>query len=342
MSTFFRILAGVLASAPAFLYAQWQTVVVPSDASFRSVHVADDTHVWVAGTGGTVLKSRDGGLTFQVVSPPESDSLDFRSVYGFKGGRRAVAMSICEAEKGHAKIYHTEDGGKSWNLAFSTNRQGVFLNCVAFWDEQNGLCMGDPIDGYFYLLRTKDGGKSWSEVPVTMTPQAKNEKEIAFAASGSTLFLGKTGAAYIGTGGEEGSRVFRSFDFGKTWSVSPTPIAGGSTSGVFGMLFYKNQGVILGGDYKDFKGDFTNIAYSDDAGKTWYGSKIPPKGLKESAAIAAGNKLVVVGHSGSSYSGDGGKSWTVIDELPYHAVSSSGKTTVAVGIRGLVKKFNLK
>ena len=49
--------------------------------------------------------------------------------------------------------------------------------------------------------------------------------EAAFAASGTCLIVQGTSNVWIGTGGGERARVFRSTDRGRTWSVSDTPIA---------------------------------------------------------------------------------------------------------------------
>lgn len=331
---------GALSGAPILLFGQWQKVAVPSGASFRAVQAADSLHAWIGGTSGTVLRSADAGLSWRNLSPRDSDSLDFRSVYGFPGGKKAVVMSIGESEKGLARIYHTSDGGENWRLAFSTSKTGVFLNCMAFWDERNGLCMGDPVDGRFYLLRTRNGGMSWEEVPFAERPEAL-AGEIAFAASGSTLVVTSGGGAFIGTGGRSVGRVLWSTDFAKTWQAADTPIRGGASSGIFGIFFRDSQvGFALGGDYRDFRAGYDNVACTQDGGRTWQnGGAIPPSGLKESAGVYDNRLLVTVGHSGSALSPDWGKSWTVLDYLPYHACSFSGTTGIAVGVGGLVSRF---
>jgi photosystem II stability/assembly factor-like uncharacterized protein len=340
MRSFLKIGIGVLWSAPILVYGQWEKIEVHTEANFRSIHVCDERNVWIGGDQGSLLKSENSGRSWAHLSLPESDSLDFRSVFGFPGGRRALAMSIGEAERGKARIYRTEDGGATWELAFNTYQKGVFLNGLGFWDERNGLCMGDPVDGRFYLLRTRDGGKTWQEVAPSHRPEAV-EGEIAFAASGTSLSMGKKGVAYIGTGGGNNARVLRTEDFGVSWKGVESPIKGGKSSGIFGLHFRDRFGIALGGDYKDYRADFINLTFSWDGGETWdEGKRIDPQGLKESAVALDDGFLLVVGHSGSSYSADQGKSWTVLDQLPYHAVSAFRSTVLAVGVKGLVRKFN--
>ena len=74
--------------------------------------------------------------------------------------------------------------------------------------------------------------------------------EAGFAASGDCLVTaGHT--AYFGSGGGA-SRVFRSDDFGLTWTASDSTIPAGEAAGVFALAFRTpGQGVAVGGDFAD-------------------------------------------------------------------------------------------
>src|SRR5439155_23452664 len=94
--------------------------------------------------------------------------------------------SAGEAQKGQARIYRTDDGGKRWSLVYQTTRAGVFLDAIDFWDPTHGVVLSDPVDGKFVLLLTSDGGRSWAPVdPARIPPALPNEG--AFAASGTCL-----------------------------------------------------------------------------------------------------------------------------------------------------------
>ena len=69
---------------------------------------------------------------------------------------------------GYGKIYHTKDGGKTWEKQLE--KQGTFFRCIAFIDEKTGFA-GTVGTDYFPnvtdtipMYRTTDGGKTWSAV----------------------------------------------------------------------------------------------------------------------------------------------------------------------------------
>jgi photosystem II stability/assembly factor-like uncharacterized protein len=90
---------------------------------------------------------------------------------------------------------------------------------------------------------------------------------------------------WFATGGRA-ARVFHSPDRGQTWQVFNTPIAHGPDSaGIFSIAFRDpNHGVIAGGDYKHPDQDGPNLAFTNDAGKTWTLSKITPQSYYSAVA----------------------------------------------------------
>ncbi len=90
---------------------------------------------------------------------------------------------------------------------------------------------------------------------------------------------------WFATGGRA-ARVFHSSDRGQTWQVFDTPITHGPDSaGIFSIAFRDaNHGVIAGGDYKHPDLDGPNLAFTNDAGKTWTVSKIKPQSYYSAVA----------------------------------------------------------
>src|ERR1044072_5048092 len=103
------------------------------------------------------------------------------------------------------------------------------------------------------------------------------------------------------------------------WQVAATPIkAGNDSSGIFSLAFRDALlGVAVGGDYKKTDEASDNVARTTDGGATWtLGGRSQPPGLKEAAVYVPGTlkpTLIAVGPSGSGYSLDDGKTWTLID-----------------------------
>lgn len=315
--------------------AQWQNLESGTTASFRSMDVLSKKVVWAGGSNNTVLKTIDGGKTWKNYAVNPESTLDFRGIKAFDKNN-TIAVSAGLAEEGQAKIFKTTDGGLSWKLVFETKQKGVFLDGIAFFDKMHGLVIGDPIDNQAYILETKDGGVTWNRMDVKLFPKTK-EGEASFAASNSCLVTFQNEAWYAFQ-----SRILHTSDEGKTWEVLESKFPSGASSGIFGLHFWsKNDGILLGGDYKDDKTKQLNFAKTNDGGQTWKSQEINPQGLKESADNIK-DKLIVTGTSGTSISSDFGNSWKVIDKAPYHVVRCAGKHCYAIGAKGKLAKITLK
>ncbi len=324
--------------------AQWQKQRIETKASLRGLSVVNEKIVWASGTGGTFLRTIDGGKTWKVGHVADAEKLDFRDVQAFDE-KEAYLLSIGNGET--SRIYKTVDGGETWKLQFKNNNEKVFLDAFAFWDANNAVAMGDPVDGRFFLLATNDGGNSWKPLDTSKMPQTKTG-EAAFAASGTCLIAKGKSDLFLVSGGNA-ARVFHSADRGLTWNVSETPLVSGTSgSGIFSIaMFDPQKGVIVGGNYEKPTETTNNLAFTKDAGKTW----TPGTGLNgyRSGVIFAKSKLptiealIAVGSSGSDLSLNGGKTWFNLDKENYNAVQAKDSETIwAVGANGLVAKLELK
>ncbi len=291
----------------------WQLLESGTSASFRGLDAVDDNVVWVSGTGGTWGRTLDGGATWQMRTVPGAEELDFRDVDAFDAD---VAYLMSAGPGAASRIYKTVDGGDSWQLQHTNRSPQGFFDGMAFWTADHGLVYGDPVDGFFTVLATEDGGATWTRVPAEAMPPSL-EGEAGFAASGSGLAVIDGGHAWFGTGGPE-ARVFRSTDYGKSWTVVSTPMRGGAgSSGIFSLDFRDAlHGVAVGGDYTESDETTANAARTIDGGVTWELIEAsPPSGYRSGVAYAPGSSTptwIAVGTSGSDRSVDDGASWSAL------------------------------
>jgi photosystem II stability/assembly factor-like uncharacterized protein len=275
-------------------------------ARLRGVSAVSRRVVWASGSGSTVLRSEDGGVSWKkiVVTP---DTLDFRDIDGI-GEQTAYVLSIGNGAA--SRIYQTTNGGASWTLQFRNDDQRAFLDAMSFWDADHGLVIGDSIDHQFYILATSNGGRNWSRVPPDKLPPAL-VNEGAFAASGTNIAVCGKSYAWIGLGSAARARVLRTTDGGRTWKISETPIKSGQSSGIFSVAFRdQKHGVVVGGDYQKEKEAVDNLALTSDGGTTWTLVK-GLSGFRSLVAYLPGTTtLVALGPSGGDYSTDDGHTWT--------------------------------
>lgn len=323
--------------------AQWQPQSVATTASFRAVSAASPEVAWIGGTGGTFVRTTDGGKTWQVGTVPDAADCDFRDVQAIDA-QTAYLMSAGPAEKGQARIYKTTDGGQTWALLYQTRQPGVFFDGIGFWDSQHGIVFSDPpagaaTDGKWFILTTDDGGQSWQPVPSASLP-VMVPNEAAFAASGTSLVVQGKRNVWIASGGGMSGRVFRSSDRGRTWAVATTPLPAGEATGLFGMQFFSEKvGMVVGGNYKQETKPGPNAAITRDGGQTWQlVTETNPPGLKEAIALLPGDRLLVVGPLGTSISADQGQTWQQLDTDGYHSVACAKGTCYAVGAKGKISR----
>jgi photosystem II stability/assembly factor-like uncharacterized protein len=334
----------VLMLAPVPLaQGQWKLQDSGTRARFRGLSVVSPEVVWAGGTEGTFSRTTDGGKTWHAGHVPDASDLDFRDVQAFDD---RTAFLLAAGEGDHSRLFKTTDGGATWTQILKNPDAGGFLDAMAFWDLNNGLILGDPVDGRFVILLTTDGGKHWSQVrPEGMPPALIGEG--AFAASGTCLTVYGRSHAWFGTGGGKTARIFRTNDGGRSWTVHATPVrAGAPTSGIFSVAFADaDQGVVVGGDYKQSAETRSVVALTSDGGRTWKAPPgVPPEGFRSAVAFLpgkGGKVLVAVGPSGSDVSIDGGESWRRLGNAGFHALGFAEKPLAgwASGDNGTIASF---
>jgi len=315
--------------------------------NLRGVSVFSSQVAWASGTRGTYLRTTNGGNSWQAAQVPGAEALDFRDVEAFSAD---LAYLLSAGPGDQSRIYKTTDAGKSWTLQFTNTDPKGFFDCMAFWDHDHGIALGDPVADNsgklrFALISTEDGGKSWKPVLPDTFPTAV-EGEGAFAASGTCIALQGNSNIWFATGGKV-ARVFRSTNAGKTWTVAETPlIHGPGSAGIFSIAFRDAMhGVIAGGDYKHPELDGPNLAFTNDGGLTWELSNVSPQTYFSAVAFAkpgsGSTAVLVVGAARSAYADDvTKKSWQKTWDLNLNALSISPTgEAIAVGPKGMIVNF---
>ncbi|WP_113702360.1 WD40/YVTN/BNR-like repeat-containing protein [Nonomuraea lactucae] len=320
----------------------WELKETGVTARLRGLSPVSRDVVWASGSGGTVLRTADGGATWENVSPPGTETLQFRDVEAFDA-RRAAVLSIGEGTD--SRIYRTEDSGRTWTEAFRNDEPRAFYDCMAFFDRRHGLAMSDPVDGRFRILATEDGGRSWQVLPSGGMPEAL-PGEAGFAASGQCLVTRGGRDAWLASGGAERSRVFHSGDRGRTWTVTDTSVpAGDPARGVFALAFRdRGRGIAVGGDYRPGQQSPSAAAVTRDGGATWQAATAPPPAYRSGVTwvpylpFAA----IAVGPSGSDVTYTGGKAWRTFDGGSFDTVACAKDLSCwAAGEQGRVARLTL-
>jgi photosystem II stability/assembly factor-like uncharacterized protein len=333
-----RLFAALLAiTATVAVAPVWTDQSSGVSARLRGVSVVDDRVAWASGSGGTIVRTNNGGESWQQLTVPEAAKLDFRDIDAVNADT-AFVLSIGPGES--SRIYKTSDAGRTWTLQFTNTDPKAFFDAMTFWDANRGLAFSDAVDGKLVILQTGNGGASWTRVPADRLPPAL-DNEGAFAASGTNIAMVGRDHAWIGT---SRSRVLHTSDGGRTWTASQTPLPTNASSGIFSVAFRDAQhGVVVGGDYRKETEAVDNVAITSDGGRTW----TLAKGLSGFRSVVtyvpgASTTLLAVGPQGADRSNDDGRSWMPLaGSSGLHTFAFAPRTAVGwgAGESGRIMRF---
>ena len=167
---------------------------------------------------------------------------------------------------------------------------------VHFWNEDQGLCIGNPYNGRFEIYTTLDGGINWMPVAANNIPVSQADEyalNTSFCVQGDTVWFG----------GNTYGKIFVSHDNGKHWSFLPSPI-----STMKKVIFYDSLSGLVGRVGLD--GDSWELYETHDRGMTW--SSVNASGTVNTADLAfvpgTEKTFVSVGFR-MSFTNDAGSSW---------------------------------
>ncbi len=295
------------------------TNVFIDSLSIRAIQPLDENRVWFAADKGKV-GIVDGDTPKLAVIKYEDSLLHFRSVAVTK--EAVFVLSIANP----AVLYKIGFNGKeATNIeeVYNEKHENVFYDSLKFWNDTEGIAIGDPIENCMSVIITHDGGNTWQKLACENLPKVE-KGEAAFAASNSNIAIFGDNA-WVGTGGKK-SRVMHTTDKGKTWEVFETPILQGKAmTGIYSIDFLdENNGIIFGGNWEDKAFNEGNKAITKNGGKTW---KLIANGQEPGYRSSVkyipgtdGQGIVAVGSPGISFSGDGGKTWKELSKVGFFAI----------------------
>ena len=280
-----------------------------SGRGINFMHAVDEDVFWSSayeGSGkGNIQefgRSIDGGETW---SSGEITSCSGGQIGMISGISSTKAYTVVYSSNIQG-IYATEDGGESWSRQETAdfNLSSSFPNIVHFFNETDGVCQGDPVDGYYEIYTTNDAGETWSRVPSENIPAPiSGEYGVAgyFDSIEDNIWFGTLKG-----------RVFRSSDKGATWDVSNTGLPDyvdiTFRDELYGLAIDKSSN----SDGRLFK--------TEDGGITW--SEINTSGYVFSSDIEfipETNTVVSTGSAsnaaGATYSFDGGVNWNLWSDI---------------------------
>ena len=303
--------------------------------SIRAIEIVNDSSIVYAGSKGDLgILTSSGKFIGAKIIVTDTIIPHFRALAYTKDA--VFALNVGNP----ALLYKYQNN--TIEIVYKEENEKVFYDTMQFFDELNGIAMGDPTDTCLSILITRDGGNTWGKIKCEDLPKIE-EGEAAFAASNTNIaIVGEN--AWIVTGGKK-ARVFHTSDMGLTWNVYNTPIVQGkSTTGIYSVDFYnEKQGIICGGDYLDKFGNTANKAITKNGGKTW---EVVAENAEPNYVICVqyvpepdGKEVFAVSTNGIFYSKNYGKDWKKVSDEGFYSIRLFDKNTAWLSGNNVIAKM---
>lgn len=303
----------ILFSAISLLsFSQWNWVnPTPTGNHLRDVFFVNSSVGYVVGGKGTIMKTQDGGETWDVIPPAMYRNFSF--------------VWFCNEDTGYVSsdsgtLFKTTNGGLDWNQLQTGTLEEI--NDIFFIDEQTGFIATD--DGK--LLKTSNGGDTWqikiaANWEITSVTFANESKGIATSKAGKYYLTNDGGNSWTGKTSPMGTHLWNAtysgdnhcFVAGQGGDFMRSSDGGNSWE-------YFNCGTSL--DHMSFRDNLTGYALSSseylfigsrflyktiNGGSTWVPlglnnlSAVCLKGNDTIFAVGTAGRLLMTANDGTTY-----------------------------------------
>jgi photosystem II stability/assembly factor-like uncharacterized protein len=314
----------------------------PQGNQLTAVGCVDGGRGWVVGTHGTVLRTADGGATWEDQNPGIGGDLydlaavDARTawVVGEAGtvlstrdgglhwrlrdvhstetllAVRAISRRRILVTGSRGTIRVTKDGGRTWSRQYPKSRENLFS--VAFPDASHGWIGA----GNGLILATTDGGRVWR---AQLTYSRADFYGIAFSDRRHGIAVGSAGT------------VLRTEDGGCTWSHVESGV-----SSQLGAVAYSSASVARA------VGAGGVVLTTRDGGRSWARGRLPTTSMYGALSVGPKGQLWAAGAAGVVCRGDGGgHSWRRLTRgltAPLYCATVMGAGLWVAGSDGLLAR----
>jgi photosystem II stability/assembly factor-like uncharacterized protein len=282
-----------------------------------SMSAVDSNIVWASTQSSSdFTRTVNGGSSWTPGLITNTQGLGSAMIFGLTALKAYVAMYRFSGNKPQG-IYMTTDGGLTWSRqqSASFSNPTSYPDIIHFFNVDDGVTMGDPVNNEFEIYTTSNGGNTWTLVPGLNIPDPQNS-EIGIVGYYSVIH----DTIWFGT---NMGRVFKSTDKGLNWTATAVP----SMSGKIVKQAFRNglHGLLLDGIY-----GAGLVCESFDGGNTWTQVNFTGSDFHGDIAYVPGTPNTWVrtgfdlGNSGCAYSFDGGHTWTDFigtNGIPYYPMA---------------------
>ncbi len=316
----FTLLLTLFAVVSGFSQSDWTLQRVDSAGDLVAVHFTSSDKGWIAGDGGYLASTTDGGRTWRKY--PLNATEDINEIY-FRNDDNGYLIA-------GRKLFITRDGGKSWQET-RIYRAGEFgtgtpeFLSIRFSDKKRGYVVGsvlrrsgnEDVVVDSLLMRTEDGGETWTRINVPTKFEL--------------FHLDFNGSSHGWIAGDQGV-ILASTDEGRTWQLQNS----GVTRALFDIRFRgKKNGYAVGGG--------GTVLRTENGGATWQAVDTAYSETFKRVDFGDDKNGWIIGYSGRILqTNDRGKTWFRQDSGTnerLYGIFIDKKYGWAVGAKGVILQF---
>lgn len=189
----------------------------------NSVSATSTSYAWICGENGTILKTTNQGDNWiNLTGNGVPSALNLLNIFSHKEYYYYTQNYLRYAyvtgtDSLGSYIYMTSNSGLNWNKVLTVTGTGARINSIWFRDTLRGFAEGEPVNGRWSLWKTSNRGVNWDSTGLFLnglnyTGFTNNISGKITNVNDSLLFFG---ANY----NNSESRIFRSTNFGKNWTL---------------------------------------------------------------------------------------------------------------------------
>jgi len=181
------------------------------DKELQTLFALDEQRIWFAGSGNTIVRTLNGGVTWESIASPHFDGVNWEGIHV----QSENSIWVCGgADDGNGWIAYTDDGGASWKAqGDSLLLTGYMPISITAWGGYHVFLVG----GHNTVARSSDGGLNWELClpdSLVRAPDADDVNGICQIGPETLLMCLDYG------------RIFRTTDWGDTWTETSTGFGG--------------------------------------------------------------------------------------------------------------------
>jgi photosystem II stability/assembly factor-like uncharacterized protein len=243
----------------------------------RSIQMLDATTGWAI-AGNAVLRTTDGGISWQDITPP-GQAFGTASATDFLTASLAW-IALPQADQATTTVFRTSDSGIHWQEA---TVQAPFVKHISFIDAQHGWMLSGQANAAdapaesVTVFQTTNGGQTWQSVSTALPSDTTPPGQLPYGGQKAVIsFLNASTGWVTGTvTTNDLAWLYVTHDGGKTWSqqtlLRPQGLPSAQLSILAPIFFSATDGLlpVKFADLTTGKGIATALYVTHDGGTNW-------------------------------------------------------------------------